>query len=185
MIEALAILVTAVLLTWALVYSATSKHRGGIYLWRTNKPNALLGLPLFGRHNAYVGMTNSYAARGDQHLLGSVTYGKAPASWSDLKPKCYKILPLPAIITHGKHRRKIMKAFETAAIGLLIPVYNVTQQAPWNLRKISRNAAAQQRRQRDEYGIGYKIARLALRVAVGIGTLGGLGYVLIEMGAGR
>ena len=150
--------------------------RGGLYVWRTDKPHAWLGLPIIGRHFAYGGMTNSYSAREGQHLRGSVTYGSAPASWSDLRPKCYRLLPLPRVITHGKHRRKIMKALETLMIYALCPVYNVTQQPPWNLRKVSRARAVRERARRDDLGIGYRFARWALRMLAYIAVISGVIY---------
>jgi hypothetical protein len=128
------------------------KYRGGLYVWRTRKPWAIFGLPLIGRHFAYAGMTNCYAAREGQHLNGSVTYNKPAASWSNLKPKCYRVLPLPDWMTHDELGRKFVKALETLLIALTIPVYNEQQQAPWNLRKISRREAARQRAERDAFG---------------------------------
>lgn len=140
--------------------------RGGLYMWRTDKPHSFLGLPIIGRHFAYGGMTNSYSAREGQHLRGSVTYGSAPASWSDLRPKCYRLLPLPALITHGKHRRKIMKALETLMIYALCPAYNDKQQPPWNLRKISRAKAARERARRDDLGMAYRAMRWTVRMLI-------------------
>lgn len=129
-----------------------SKKRGGLYVWRADKPHAVIGLPIIGRHFVYGGMTNSYYHREKQHLQGSVTYGTVSARWSDLRPKCYRILPLPSFILHGRYRRRITFALETLMIWLLCPVYNHTQQPPWNLRKISRAKAAAQRAARDELG---------------------------------
>lgn len=141
-----------------------SKARGGLYAWRVNKPHALIGLPLIGRRWGYVGMTNSYSARESQHLYGSATYGKAPASWADLRPRCYRILPLPAFITHGKYRRRVMKALETLAIWVLLPVYNVQQQAPWNLRKISKRRALADQELRNSLGLSLRLARSVVRL---------------------
>lgn len=152
-------------------------YQGGIYLWRTRKPHAILGLPIIGRHNGYVGMTSCYSARGGQHLNGSVTYGSVPASWSDLAPKCYKILPLPAFLTHGTWRRAlVMKRLETLVIGLLLPVYNDRQQAPWNLRKVSRASAKRARANRDDYGMTYRATAFAGRMAVNITLITLLAY---------
>lgn len=145
---------------------ARRARRGGIYAWRARKPWALLGLPLIGRHWAYVGMTNSYRSRESQHLYGSELYGTRPASWGDLKPKCYRILPLPAFITHGRHRRKVMQAIETLMIWTLCPVYNVRQQAVWNLRRRSRRAAARERDARDQFGFSARAAHFGLRLAL-------------------
>jgi hypothetical protein len=134
------------------------KYRGGLYVWRTRKPWAIFGLPLIGRHFAYAGMTNSYSAREGQHLNGSVTYDKPAASWSDLKPKCYRIFPLPDWMTRGKWGRKLVKALETVLIALTLPIYNERQQAPWNFRKVSRKEAALARERRNEYGRYWNIA---------------------------
>lgn len=141
-----------------------SKARGGLYGWRVNKPHALIGLPLIGRRWGYVGMTNSYSARSSQHLYGSVTYGQPPASWADLRPRCYRILPLPAFITHGKYRRRIMKGLETVAIGILCPTYNVQQQAPWNLRRVSKRRALADRELRDSLGLSLRLMRSVVRL---------------------
>lgn len=140
--------------------------RGGIYAWRTRKPWALIGLPLIGRHWAYIGMTNSYSAREGQHLRGSELYGTRPASWSDLRPRCYRILPLPALITHGRHRRKIMQAIETLLIWTLCPVYNERQQGVWNLRRISRRRAAQARVARDTFGFSVRLVGFGWRAVM-------------------
>lgn len=141
-----------------------SKARGGLYAARVDKPHALIGLPLIGRRWGYVGMSNSYRAREEQHRNGSVTYGRPPASWSDLRPRFYRILPLPAIITHGKYRRRIMKGLETVAIAILCPVYNVTQQAPWNMRRVSKKRALAERARRDMLGFSYRLVRATLRL---------------------
>ena len=94
------------------------KGAGGLYVWRVDKPHALLGWPIIGRHFGYGGMTNSFYHRELQHLAGSVKYGRLPAYWSDLRPKCYRI-PLPNFILHGHYRRKITFALETLLIGVL------------------------------------------------------------------
>jgi hypothetical protein len=131
-----------------------TKHQGGLYVWRVDKPHAVIGLPLIGRHFGYCGMTNSYYWREKQQLEGSVKYGTTPYSWSDLRPKRYKVLPLPAHLLNSKHRirRRFVKGLETCLIGITCPVYNDTQQPPWNIRKISKAKAAAQRAARDELG---------------------------------
>lgn len=145
--------------------------RGGLYVARTDKPHAFLGLPIIGRHTGYVGMSNSFKIREGQHRNGSVTYGTTPASWSDLRPKFYRI-PLPRFILHGKHRRKVTKALETLLIYALCPRYNVAQQPPWNVRKTSRASAARERARRDMLGVGYRITRWALRMLVWVVIIG-------------
>jgi hypothetical protein len=144
-----------------------TKKRGGLYVWRVDKPHALIGLPFIGRHFGYCGMTNSYYFREKQQLYGSEKYGTAAYSWSDLRPKRYKILPLPDSLLKSNHkvRRRLVKALETGLIKITCPVYNDTQQPFWNLRKISKSKAAAQRAARDSLGRGAKVGRAALRYA--------------------
>ena len=161
-----------------------SKYKGGLYVWRVDKPHAFLGLPFVGRHFGYAGMTNSYYFRAQQHLNGSVRYGTVPARWSDLRPKCYHILPLPDWLLKSKNkwRRRFVRLLETIMIGLLCPVYNETQQAPWNIRKISKAKAAAQRAARDELGRAAVLAKAFIRSVVQILMMSVLiaGYGLTE-----
>lgn len=133
--------------------------KGGLYIWRVDKPHAFLGLPFVGRHFGYAGMTNSYKRRSEQHTKGSTVYGTMEASWSDLRPRCYQILPLPDHFLKSKHkwRRGMVKFLETGLIWVTCPVYNDAQQPPYNIRKISRAKAASQRGMRDGYGKWYKV----------------------------
>jgi len=142
-----------------------SRRKGGLYVWRVNKPHALLGWPIIGRHFGYAGMTNSFYHREKQHLEGSMTYGKVSARWSDLRPKVYRI-PLPNFILHGRYRRKVTFALETLMIAVLCPVYNVKQQPPWNFRKIPPARAYAMRAARDSYGRGWKIICSIMRWTV-------------------
>jgi hypothetical protein len=148
------------------------RYRGGLYVWRTRKPHAILGLPFIGRHFAYGGMTNSYSCRELEHLTGRSprlrpAQYKVPANWSDLEPKCYRVLPLPDSWTNGRYGRVIVKALESALIGLTCPVYNETQQAPWNLRRISRARAARMRAERDTVGKSWSArGRFVIRMAI-------------------
>lgn len=128
---------------------------------------ALPGVLLSGRHNAYAGMTNSYYHRERQHLYGSSHYGSAAKPFADLHPKFYKIMPLGEFLTKEKLiGRRIMQLIETAWIWATLPVYNVKQQAPWNLRKISSRTADAQRIRRMQHPLGYKILRAAGRFVV-------------------
>lgn len=148
-------------------------QRGGIYAWRTDKPHAFIGLPMIGRHWAYVGLTNSYYHRSGQHLRGSEVYGTKAASWSDLRPKCYKIFPMPSLLTHGALRRAItLEKMETLFIRLLFPVYNEKKQWKFNPRKVSRAAAARERARRDELGSLYRLVKFALRWIV-------IGFIIV------
>lgn len=147
-------------------------YRGGLYLWRVRKPHAVLGLPLVGRHFGYGGMTNSYSCRELEHLTGRSPrlrpdQYKEPASWSDLEPRCYRVLPLPDSWTRGSEPtigRQVTKGLETVLIALTCPVYNDKQQAPWNMRKISRSRARRMRAEREAVGTKWSAgARLAVR----------------------
>lgn len=159
-----------------------SRKRGGIYLIRCDKPGALLGLPFIGRHNAYTGMTNSFYFRERQHFYGSSVYGSAAKPFSDLRPKFYRICPLPAFITDEKIiGRRIMWLIETVFIWLTFPVYNVTQQPPYNLRKIKPHKADAQRVARMKLGLGYKIMRTLARGAIALIVFSGAGYAVWEV----
>lgn len=159
-----------------------SRTRGGIYVIRADKPGALLGLPFIGRHNAYTGMTNSYYHRERQHMFGSSVYGHAAKPFSDLRPKFYRVLPLPEFITHEKVLgRRMMWLIETVFIWATLPVYNVKQQAPWNLRRISPHRADQQRILRMRYGHGYRIMRTLARGMAALLLWSGAAYAAWEV----
>lgn len=175
-----------------------SRSKGGIYLIRTKKPSAPLGmslkwmlagavllalagyivgtgwwwvsfaLPLFaGRHNGYVGLTSSYYHRKNQHLVGGGVYKAQRKDWADLDPRFYRILPLP-------NWRWLLHTMETLAIALLLPVYNVQKQPPWNLRKVSPRTAERQRWERARFGPWAVLGRLIGRIVVVL-----LGAVLV------
>lgn len=118
--------------------------RQGVYVWRTRKPHAPLGLPLVGRHFAYVGQTSSRWHRDRQHGAGDTRYGAQAASWSDLEPKVYA---LPCLFPQWRWSRELS---ELAWTWLLCPVYPERKQPPYNLRRISRHRAARMRARRDE-----------------------------------
>lgn len=118
-------------------------RNAGCYVWRTRKPHAPFGMPIFGRHFAYAGQSNSRHHRDQQHRFGDPARGILPASWSDLDAKVY---PLPMLFPSWKWARLQQ---ERLWIGLLCPVYNVLEQPSWNLRRISRAEAARQRAARD------------------------------------
>ena len=126
------------------------KWRGGAYVYRTRKPHAVLGLPVIGRHFGYVGESNDFDRREGEHLRGSTRYATPVAAkpWADLAPKCYRI-PLP-------DSRWLRRALEWLLIKLLMPVYNVKMNMT-NPRRIRPWTAQEQRRRRDEKGIGYKV----------------------------
>lgn len=151
----------------AVVLMSRRKPRGGLYLWRTRKPHAPLGLPIIGRHNGYGGMTNSFARRGGEHLNGTARYevARPAASWSDLDPKCYRI-PISDWWFGGDVRRGCVKLAETLFLAVTCCVYNDKQQPPWNFRKISRRRAAALRAQRDALGSITFTARFVARLFV-------------------
>jgi hypothetical protein len=155
--------------------------RGGVYIWRTRKPGALLGWPIIGRHFGYVGETSSFRHRKRQHSgkpLPYDPYASTGALWSDLAPRCYEI-PLP-----GKWVRK---AAEWILIKILFPVYNVKYNGG-NPRRISRYRQVQMRTTRNKQAhrptpitlgarlVGalrwYHLAGTVILMAVGIGWVG-------------
>jgi hypothetical protein len=139
-------------------------------VWRTRKPHAFLGLPVIGRHTAYVGETGSRYFRDRQHRYGDSRYQAAGKPWSDLKPKVY---PLPCLFPASPTARKIQ---EKLWIWLLLPVYNVE----WNTknpRRITPMKAQQQRWWREEHkavqrGAAAVRAALALALTVGLTYMG-------------
>lgn len=156
-----------------------AKWAGGVYLIRCRKPSALIGLPFIGRHNGYVGMTNNFYLRKNQHLMGDVVYGAAPKPWADLEPRFFRLLPLPRWITHkGRVFRKrwTMEVIETIAIWLLFPVYNSKKQPPYNMRRISLTRARRQRWARQKSGLRLNIGRAAARWGLALIVFAGLVY---------
>lgn len=157
----------AVLLAWVLWIN-------GAWWWL-----ALLVLPFSGRHNAYVGLTNSFFHRKNQHLLGDVLYGAAAKPWSDLAPRFYKLLPLPRWVTHKGvifRGRWTLELFETLTIWLCFPVYNVKKQPPYNWRKISLSKARDQRWARQQSGLKTNVGRALARWALAFSVFIGLAY---------
>lgn len=149
------------------------KSKGGIYLIRTRKPHAVLGLPIIGRHNGYVGLTSSYYHRERQHLLGGGVYNARRKDWADLEPKFYRLLPLP-------NWRWLLELAEWVAIGLLLPVYNVKKQAPWNVRRISPRKAESQAWGRAKRGPLDYLWRAAVRWALYLSVVALATYVYLN-----
>lgn len=129
--------------------------RGGCYIWRTRKPGAVFGLPIIGRHTAYVGETVSFYHRERQHLLGGGTYDVRGKDWADLAPRCYRI-PLPTW-------KWLMRSVETLLIWVLCPVYNIRKQPFYNIRKIKPSTARLHRLARE---VGRKAAPGWRRIGV-------------------
>lgn len=144
-------------------------RNSGCYLWRTRKPSAFIGLPIIGRHNAYVGETSSRYFRDRQHVFGDGRYQQAGKPWSDLDPKPY---PLPCLFPGWKWSRKVQ---EKLWIWLLLPVYN----SDWNKhnpRRITPTKAQQQRWARQASGMKVNVGRVLARYALGLIVLAGAGY---------
>jgi hypothetical protein len=136
---------------------------GGVYVWRTRKPGAWLGLPLIGRHFAYVGETTSFSHRERQH--------RESQPWCDLEPKVYRIR-LP-------RWKPLLHLVETLLILLLWPVYNHKKNL-WNPRQISLRTAKAMRESRDRRRFGW-FWRLWLAVRWGSYLMAG-GALLASFG---
>lgn len=118
----------------------------GIYLFRTRKPHAPFGLPIIGRHNGYVGQSNNYARRYEQHIRGGGRYNVRMKHWSDLQPRFHRILPLPRWMF--ELTPWAVNMIEALCILVLLPVYNVKLNKH-NLRRISLNRQRAHRFMRD------------------------------------
>ncbi len=147
--------------------------QAGCYVWRTRKPHAFLGLPIIGRHTAYVGETSSRYHRDRQHRYGGGTYGHTAKMWADLDPKVYA---LPCLLPWWKPARK---AQEKLWILLLAPVYNV-QWNGWNPRRITPRQLERQRWARDASGMRVNVGRALSRGALTLGLLALAGWVLLQ-----
>lgn len=119
---------------------------GWIYVYRTRKPGALLGLPLIGRHNGYTGQTRNPKMRHIEHTEGGGRYNKPRANWSDLDPKRYLVFYLPMC------PKWLLNLMELVAILVTWPVYN-DRMNRWNPRRIPLKVAARQREIRDRSGV--------------------------------
>lgn len=119
----------------------------GVYVWRCDKPYAVFGLPIIGRHFAYVGQSNNFRRRDREHLFGSLAYEAQvlPKPWSDLRPKRYAV----PVLFPGWRRARL--AQEWLMIKLLLPVYPV-QHNRTNPRRITPARARAQRTMRDRKG---------------------------------
>jgi hypothetical protein len=141
-----------------------------IYVWRTRKPGAILGLPIIGRHFAYVGQSRNLAMRKREHLYGGGRYRQEAARWSDLEPKMYVLLKLPFC------PQWLLNVLEVMFIQLLWPVYNDRFNRQ-NLRRISRRRSRNARTRREVTGqrwapvptVGTLIMYLIL-IAAGLGV---------------
>jgi hypothetical protein len=113
---------------------------GGVYAYRTRKPNARFRIPILSYHWAYVGQTSSFWHRDRQHM-GTTTNSLVPAKpWADLEPRVYR-LTLPNWLW-------LRLTVETLAILVLWPVYN-DRKNRWNPRRVPIVAAIAARARRD------------------------------------
>lgn len=118
---------------------------GAVYVYRTRKPGALLGLPLLGRHTAYVGQTRNLSARHQEHMNGGGRYGQEAKPWADLSPRRY-------VVFRMRHCPQwVLNTVEVALIRLLCPVYNVAHNRG-NPRRITPRRAKRQRLSRNTIG---------------------------------
>lgn len=122
--------------------SARWRMPGAVYGYRGRKPNALIGLPIIGRHWIYVGQSRNLRARHGEHMRGGGRYGRPPASWSDLAPKRYILFRLPHC------PQWLLDLMEFLFIRLLFPVYNHKMNLG-NPRRIPLKRAARMRTRRD------------------------------------
>jgi hypothetical protein len=130
-----------------------------IYVFRARKPHALLGLPIIGRHFAYVGRTNNLRRRYEQHMIGGGEYRSVAKDWADLEPRFYVICPM-------KSRMEITTHFlEWFWIKVLMPVYNI-QMNRTNPRRIKPWVAKRQRINRNRYGRTTSVMLTLIKVAV-------------------
>jgi hypothetical protein len=146
-----------------------------IYVYRTDKPSAVLGLPVIGRHFAYGGRTNDPKARHAEHMTGRSrrTLVGRQQPWSDLRPRRY-------VVFRRKYRTEWMTdLLERVVIKGLLCVYNHMDRASWNPRYVSPRQAAAQRRTRDSLGKRKAAGlRLVLRWAIYLSILSVICYLL-------
>lgn len=123
---------------------------GEIYAYRTKKPGAPFGLPMIGRHWAYVGQTRNPEARHGEHMRGGGRYGRAAQPWSDLAPRRY------VLWRSDRCPQWLLNLMERLFIALFQPVYNV-QHNRANFRRIIPRRALRHRLARDMAGWSWSI----------------------------
>lgn len=140
--------------------SGQGYNGAGVYVFRTRRPGLIGRIPFFGRHTAYVGMSEHVRFRKGVHLKGSMKYNALPKPWTDLKPSWY-FIPFPFA------PRWVLLWIETVVIALLWPVYN-HQKNLWNPRRIPLKAAIRQRGSRDFCGwsFNFRYGHVILWVAL-------------------
>jgi hypothetical protein len=149
------------------------RRRGGVYLWRVRHH-----LHAARRVNGYVGETNSFHFRRQQHLgvsrfdpvtgravkgtLPGVATVKVPAQpWSDLDPVMRQVIKLPWWLCW----KWVLRPLETLVMLLTWPVYNDAKNR-WNPRRIPRSLAKIQRARRDAGAAPYRVTVAAGRALV-------------------
>ena len=174
-----------------------SKSKGGIYLIRTKKPNAPLGmslkwmlagavllalagyivgtgwwwlafvLPLF------AGRHNAYVGLTSSYYHRKNQHLVGGGVYKAQRKDWADLDPKFYKILPLPNWRWLLHTMETLAIGVLCPVYNVQKQPPWNLRKVSPRTAERQAWQRAKYGPAVALGRMFGRFIVLL-SLGGL-----------
>jgi len=138
---------------------------GAVYVYRARKPGAVLGLPILGRHTAYVGQTRNLSMRHREHLHGGGRYGQEAKPWADLRPRRYVIFRM------RRCPQWLLTTVEVTLIRLLWPVYNVQHNRP-NPRRVTPRRALLQRRSRDAIGwswhftVAHAVALIAVATVV-------------------
>lgn len=133
-------------------YRKVRRRRGGVYLWRVRHHRNPMR-----RVTGYVGETVSFFFRGKQHLGYSrfaptgevVSQGtRVPAQpWSDLDPVMHQVIKLPWWLCW----KWVLRPLETLVILCTWPIYNDAKNH-WNPRRIPKELAKRQRRNRDALG---------------------------------
>jgi hypothetical protein len=144
-----------------------------IYAYRTRKPHGF-GLPVVGRHWAYVGRTSVPHLRHSEHMVGGGKWRAKPKPWADLEPRRF-------VICRKKRRMEITTHFlEWFWIKVLMPVYNVSMNRT-NPRRIKPWTQAAQRAHRNQYGQAAAVVPAVLKLsALSVVALAVL--ALVQMG---
>jgi len=118
-------------------YKKIRRRKGGIYLWRVDRHNGR------GRVNGYVGMTNNFRYRAQQHM-GISGRGTPGQPWSDLRAVEYRVIRLPWWLCW----KWVMHPLETLVIFCTWPLYN-DRKNRWNPRRVPKYLAVMQRKARN------------------------------------
>lgn len=119
------------------------RRQGGVYLVRVDHH-----IDRTRRVTGYVGETVNFYLRERQHLgtsrfdpltgkaNGTVTYRTKAQPWADLRPRFYKLIPLPWWLCW----KWVLRPLETLVILATFPIYNDAKNK-WNPRRIRRTDA--------------------------------------------